>query len=501
MTNATTRLEDPWGLDVTPLVPEVYAQYRPLVADSFVFFLRRLSAPRLRAILAEQEALPSDASIAERLTTLLSRCPTLHKMGQVVARNQKLDQELRARLQTLEAMPVRTSEDAIKQIIRHELRDFTQEAIRLGPNALAEASVSVVMPFTLTSAKPSGQTEGVLKVLKPGIEETLEEELAIWSDLGQFIDERCEQYKAPPLNYAESLDTIRELLANEIRLDREQAHLAEAADFYSDTHEIQIPALFPFCTGRITAMERVYGTKVTDTDRLSEKRRRQLANSVIEALIARPVWTPHETALFHADPHAGNLFFTEDGRLAILDWSLASHLGKDERIHVMQLMLGALTLDAPRIAREIDALAQAPTNEAALQRVVDRALGKLYAGELPGFRWSQSLLDEASMSAGVRFSSELLLYRKSVLTIEGVVKDISGKSSIGRVLPATAARQFLRELVKRAFALPASRDFGTHLSNLDLLSLYWGGPSAAARFWIHHWESRLTALMSGPNGP
>jgi predicted unusual protein kinase regulating ubiquinone biosynthesis (AarF/ABC1/UbiB family) len=167
----------------------------------------------------------------------------------------------------------------------------------------------------------------------------------------------------------------------------------------------------------------------------------------------------------------------------------------------MQLMLGALTLNAQRIAREIDALAQAPTNEDALRRVVDKALGKLYAGELPGFRWSQSLLDEASMSAGVKFSSELLLYRKSVLTIEGVVVDISGKSSIGRVLPATAARQFLRELVKRVFALPASRDFGTHLSNLDLLSLYWGGPSAAARFWIHHWESRLTALMSGPNEP
>jgi len=501
LTNTTTRLEDPWGLDVTPLVPEVYAQYRPLVADALVFFLQRLPAPRLRAILEEQQAFPPDAGIAKRLTALLSHCPTLHKMGQVVARNQKLDQELRARLQTLETMPVTTSEGAIRQVIRRELKDVPKNSIRLGPAALAEASVSVVMPFTLTSADTSGPTEGVLKVLKPGIEETLEEELAIWSDLGQFIDERCEQYKAPPLNYAESLETIRELLANEIRLDREQAHLAEAAAFYADAREIQIPALFPFCTGRITAMERVYGTKVTDTDRLSEKRRRQLANSVIETLIARPVWTPQESALFHADPHAGNLFFTDDGRLAILDWSLASHLGKEERIHVMQLMLGALTLNAQRIAREIDALAQAPTNEDALRRVVDKALGKLYAGELPGFRWSQSLLDEASMSAGVKFSSELLLYRKSVLTIEGVVVDISGKSSIGRVLPATAARQFLRELVKRVFALPASRDFGTHLSNLDLLSLYWGGPSAAARFWIHHWESRLTALMSGPNEP
>jgi ubiquinone biosynthesis protein len=319
--------------------------------------------------------------------------------------------------------------------------------------------------------------------------------LEIWSKLGHFIDERCEYYKVPPLNYAESLATIRDLLANEVQLEREQRHLEEAAEFYSDAQGIQIPLLFPYCTPRMTAMERVYGRKVTDTTVLSGRQSQQLANAVIEALIARPVWAPQKVALFHADPHAGNLFYTQDERLAILDWSLVGHLGKQERIHVMQLVLGALTLDAKRIAREIDALAQAPTNESALRRVIDKALGKLYSGELPGFRWSQSLLDNASLLAGVQFSSELLLYRKSVLTIEGVVTDISSKGSIGRVLPLSAARQFLRELTARAFSLPTSRDFGTHLSNLDLVSLYWGGPTAAARFWAHHWERRLSALV------
>jgi ubiquinone biosynthesis protein len=274
-------------------------------------------------------------------------------------------------------------------------------------------------------------------------------------------------------------------------------HIAQAAKLYADAGEIQIPSLFPFCTPHITAMERVYGTKVTDTDTLSEDQRRRLANSVIEALIAHPVWTPREAALFHADPHAGNLIFTDDERLAILDWSLAGHLGKAERIHIMQLVLGAMTLDGSRITREINALAQAPTDETALRNVVDKALGKLYAGEFPGFRWSQSLLDDASLSAGVKFGSELLLYRKSVLTIEGVVTDISSKSSIDRVLPASAGRQFLRELTDRAFARPASRHFGTHISNLDLLSLYWGGPMAATKFWAHHWESKLSTLIRG----
>jgi len=501
MSTANTTWPGTWDIDITPLVPEVYADYRPLVADAIAFFLHHLSAPRLAAILAGQQALPRDADLAQRLTSLLFHCPTLHKLGQVVARNQKLDRELRDRLQTLETMPGKRCGAAIRRVIHGELGEITEGALRLDSTALAEASVSVVVPFSLPAAASSDPDHGVLKVLKPGIEETLEEELAIWSKLGQYIDERCEHYKIPPLNYAESLATIRDLLAKEIRLDLEQRHLAEAAEFYRDAGGVRIPALFPFCTPRITAMERVYGKKVTDVDTLSERQRRRLANSVVDALIARPVWTPLEMAIFHADPHAGNLFFTDDERLAILDWSLIGHLGKIERVHVVQLLLGALTLDPKRVAGEIEALARTPVNQSALRTVVDKALGKLYAGEFPGFHWSQSLLDEVSLSAGVRFSSELLLYRKSLLTIEGVITDISGKSSIGRVLPASAIRQFLCELTARAMAPPTSRNFGTHVSNLDLLFLYWGGLAAAARFWTHRWQSRLVTPIDNPPEP
>jgi len=487
--------QDSLGVDITPLVPEVYADYRSLVADALTFFLRHLSTPRWTAILAEQQALPRDAGVAQRLMTLLFHCPTLHKLGQVVARNRMLDRELRSRLQTLETMPGTTCGEAIKQVIRHELGD-AQSALRLDSTALAEASVSVVVPFASAAVEASSPVDGVLKILKPGIEEALEEELAIWSQLGHFIDERCEYYRVPPLNYAESLDTIRELLAREIRLDHEQHHLAEAAEFYRGTRNIQIPALFPFCTSRITAMERVHGRKVTDVGAFSARQRRRLANSVVEALIAQPVWTSLDTAIFHADPHAGNLFFTKDERLAILDWSLTGYLGKVERIHMVQILLGALTLDPKRIARGIQALAQAPVDASALRAVVDRAVGKLYAGKFPSFRWSQSLLDEASLVASVQFSRELLMYRKSILTLEGVIKDISGESSIGRVFPAAAIRQFVCELTARAYAPPNSRHFGTHVSNLDLLALYWEGPTAAARFWTDRWQRRLMAFMA-----
>ncbi len=52
--------------DVSPLVPQEYAEFRPLVADSVLFFLERLPAQRLTQILAAQSILPADARAPRR---------------------------------------------------------------------------------------------------------------------------------------------------------------------------------------------------------------------------------------------------------------------------------------------------------------------------------------------------------------------------------------------------------------------------------------------------
>ena len=79
-------------------------------------------------------------------------------------------------------------------------------------------------------------------------------------------------------------------------------------------------------------MERVTGGKVTEHGLVSADEKRRLADLVVEALIARPIFSKDSPALFHADPHAGNLFLTDDHRLALLDWSLVGSLGEPERV-------------------------------------------------------------------------------------------------------------------------------------------------------------------------
>ena len=94
---------------------------------------------------------------------------------------------------------------------------------------------------------------------------------------------------------------------------------------------IRVPRLIaPLSTGDITAMSAEAGVKVTEAFPRLPIRRARIAGQLIEALVAVPLFSHAEEAIFHADPHAGNLLYDETNReLVVLDWALAERLRKE----------------------------------------------------------------------------------------------------------------------------------------------------------------------------
>src|SRR5206468_2381143 len=124
----------------------------------------------------------------------------------------------------------------IIRLLEREFKGWRKAGIHLGEQALAEGSVAVVMPFLW-----KGCCDGVFKLLKPGIEDRLAEDLAIWPMLGEFLDEDCARYHLPTLDYRETFQTVRDLLVHEVRLDEEQRHLTSAAKEYKGMVAVEIP--------------------------------------------------------------------------------------------------------------------------------------------------------------------------------------------------------------------------------------------------------------------
>ena len=472
-----SELFDSLGLEA--LLPETLAAWRPLLAEGMAFFLDRLPEARLGAIVAEQFALSANAPAAERITALLAHCPTLHKLGQVVARQPGLDAELRRHLQALESLPASTDIDALLAHVRAELGH--DRSLRLADRALAEGSVAVVLPF---SWRQDGRShEGVLKALKPGVAQRLAEELAILPALGDFLARRGAEIDLPDIDYRSHLDTAGRLLTQEIRLEHEQANMHAASSLLADDADVFVPALLPWCTPKLTAMERIDGAKLSDAA-LPAHEARRLGRALVAGLLARPFWSRTDTAPFHGDLHGGNLLLAADGRIAVIDWSLTARLTKSEREALVEIALAALALDGRRITAGLASLGLQGTGDAAIAATVERALDSLVQSGRPlGFDWLVGLLDALALQGASGFGAQLAVFRKSWLSLAGVLADLGSVGDADRPLIGLGLQRFAAEWPARLLAPADSRAFSTHVSTADLLRVAADTWPAGLRYW------------------
>ena len=466
-------------------IPDSLARFAPLVHDGIELFLSRISYPRIRRAILSQSKLKDDSGPGERLLNLALHFPTLHKIGQVLARNPELDPKLKKWLIVLEQGDYGTDPDNQVHFIKTRLAGLISRfQITLSPHIIAEASVATVLPYSWKNPDNNQTQNGVFKVLKPEIEVYLQEELEILASVVSILEQNKEQYALQEMKLANLFQEVRGDLAREIDLTAEQENLAEAAKNYAGVAGVQIPNLAPFCTQKMTSMEYIDGVKVTDI-KLTKNQRQALARLVFEAIICMPLFAKENWSLFHGDPHAGNILAVPGSAhnsfdVALLDWTLAGHLSKRQRMHVMKLLLGIMKNDSWIIAGVIERMVTGAEKNKKMDRdYLAKTIKKMLASEeyvnCDPLKKAFRLLEKMTME-GLVFPSELILYRKSFFTLEGVLHDISPDFSMGEAMERYLVMLVLEELPLRCgMCMTPSADkseyYRSLLSNQSLLEL------------------------------
>jgi ubiquinone biosynthesis protein len=187
------------------------------------------------------------------------------------------------------------------------------------------------------------------------------------------------------------------------------------------------------------------GVKVTEAFPRAPGRRQRIARQIIEALIAAPLFSRHATAIFHADPHAGNLLYDEPNReLVILDWALTDRMSLAARRNVLMLAIMMLLREPEGAAAAIAGLSRgrrAPRR--LIERHVHQFFATLPAERSPGVLDAMRLLDELALQ-GVRFPPALFLFRKVLFTLDGVLHDVAGPDFR---LDSAIAQEFLTRCI------------------------------------------------------
>ena len=416
---------------VETLLPDAYSKWRPLVRDSIEFLFSRLSAERLAAKLVEQVDLPLDTPPARRFLELIARMPGVQKLGQVVARHQRLDPSLRKALSELENEIRDASPKAVRAILAAQLgRLLRKYGVQVDRSIFSEASVSAVIRFTYCEPGAKQRQPGVFKVIKPYVRNYFTEDLSLLQQLSDFLA-KGHGYGFATRHVSEMVAEVRLLLEHELDFKREQATLLEAALTYRINTAISVPRLIaPLCTREVIAMSEEPGTKVTQVFPGKPYWRRRVAEQLVEALVTVPLLSRDSSVVFHADPHAGNLLYDErTGKIGIVDWALTERLSRDLRRHLALLVIMTVLRNADGVRDALLHLAapgerRDPEKVRLIQERVENFFKRLPSNRAAGSIDAMLLLDEIALE-GVRFPATLAMFQKALFTLDGVLRDIA----------------------------------------------------------------------------
>ncbi len=463
------------------IAPEAAKQFIPLIHDSLLFFLDHLSEARLIERIVAQANLPADAERGERVLAFITNTPSLQKIAQILARNRSIEADFREALQTVENGLATAQYGEIRGQLDDETSDEMRREYRLEPadQLLAEASVGAIIQVSFTRPGSTERESAACKVLKPYAVAAMKEDLEIINELLEYLEQESDFYALGKTPLVDIFQEISRALAREVRIEDERDNLVRAGEYYQDDSKVLVPELYSFSTQNVTCMEFVRGVKITDAFAGRPEDRAVLARRLSDALTFDVLFSPQEVALFHGDPHAGNVFHVENDparpyRIALLDWGLAAEFSRREREQLIQLMLGLSLNHTKRIANNVDALVEwepkTPEDrqqmrlriEALMAEQPEEGTFKLLDGLIVGL---------AQDGYSARFNTTMFI--KSQLTIAGILTELDPDFAQDEYMNNRISGQVTRELhtrLLRTVYFPAwnSHSYKSMMSNEDV---------------------------------
>ncbi len=155
--------------------------------------------------------------------------------------------------------------------------------------------------------------------------------------------------------------------------------------------------------------------------------------------------------LFHADPHPGNLFYLNDGRVAVLDCGMMGRLDKKTQAALIEMILAIISSDAQRCTQITLQLAE-PMGELDLSRLewdYDRLLHKYNNLSLQNMNASQAFYEilQAARRNNLRWPSNIGLFAKSLANLEGVGRQFNPEINLFEEVRPLMTDMFQRQLI------------------------------------------------------
>ncbi len=282
---------------------------------------------------------------------------------------------------------------------------------------IASASLAQVYFATL----PDGR-EVAVKIQRPNLAKTVHADLDLLAWFAGQLHHRIEGLQ--PYDLPSVVAEVRENLLRELDFRHEARNQRYFNALNPHPDRVFAPEVIDeLCCQRVLVMQRITGVTVGEA-RLAPAEAGRIAANGAASLIHQVLIA----GFFHADPHAGNVLVTPDGRLCFLDWGMAGNLTRRLRFALADLFTAAVQQDAERIV-QIAADLGSPGGRAdlrAMERDVTLALREDFNGAIGRVQLGRAMLKLLFIFGqnGINITRDYSLMAKAVLSIEEVARTL-----------------------------------------------------------------------------
>lgn len=384
-------------------------------------------------------------TIAERVRMSFEELgPTFVKLGQVLAsRPDLVPEEFVNEFSKLHDQVNPLPFEVIEQVLREEFGDQLYVLFAsFDPQPLGSASIAQVHRARLKTGE-----EVVVKVQRPGIIHTINEDLNVLYLLAELLETYIEE--ARPYNPIGIVDEYFKTLDLETNFVVEANNLRRFQENFAQEPKIKIPQVnLDLTTERVLTMEAIDGIPLSNENAL--KQANVNPNDIIRLGLHAYLKMVFKDGLFHGDLHAGNFFILPNDTIALIDFGVVGRLNSKTQAAIANMLFALSREDYERVAYEYIDLA--PFSEKVDVDLFAKELRDLvapyYGLTMRNMNLGKLLLKSSSIAAaqGLHVPTELMLYFKSLVAIEGLGKKIQKDFDFLKY-----SLEFAAELVKHQY--------------------------------------------------
>lgn len=375
---------------------------------------------------------PESLSRGERLRLALEALgPIFIKFGQILStRPDLIPADIADELKRLQDnVPPFPNQQAIALIEQQLGQSIAVLFAEFEATPLASASIAQVHAARLFNEDGSAGKNVVVKVVRPGIENTIERDLQLLETMARMLVKySADGRRLRPL---EVVEDYRNTIYGELNLQVEAANTTQIRRSFANSEMIYLPEVhWEYTRTKVMVSERIYGIPVADIEAIKAQGTniKLLAERGVEIFFTQVF----RDSFFHADMHPGNIFVSrehpENPQYIAIDCGIVGSLTKEDQTYLAMNMLAFFNRDYEQVAQlHVDSGWVPPTTKVhELAAAVRAVLEPIFEKPLSEISFGQVLIQ--LFTTARRFNMEvqpqLVLLQKTLLNIEGLGRQL-----------------------------------------------------------------------------